>query len=138
MAPDPPPGGGSSLPGRRDRLRPVGRISGELTTTEREITVSKATLRAASLLALAAALLATVGVPAASAAPADKPTTAVAKATTAGIKGWGRMDWPQPGNDIQVSVDAHGSFDREHPSTPARSWGTFRITHRYNGPAGPA
>ncbi|MEV5507767.1 hypothetical protein [Streptomyces orinoci] len=92
-------------------------------------------VRSGGLLALLAATLLVGGTPAATAAPAAKP---VAKPVAAGIKGWARMAWPEAGNDIQVTVNAQALFDRDQPFNPASSRGTFRISHRYTGPKGPA
>ncbi|GGR15264.1 hypothetical protein WEB32_20950 [Streptomyces netropsis] len=78
----------------------------------------KKALPVASLLALAA-----VAMPV-EASASDAPTT------TASIKGWGRMDFPAPGNDVQVTVDAHGTYTKDSPFFPTRSSGTFRVYHR--------
>ncbi|MEV4872372.1 hypothetical protein [Streptomyces syringium] len=81
----------------------------------------KKALPVASLLVLAALTMP------AEASADEAPATAT---TTASIKGWGRMDFPAPGNDVQVSVDAHGTYTKDSPSFPTRSSGTFRVYHR--------
>ncbi|MFI0712879.1 hypothetical protein ACH4SK_19965 [Streptomyces inhibens] len=73
-------------------------------------------------------------VPAATTTPAI--TTTPGATTTAGIKGWARMYFPAPGNDVQVSVDAHGTYTSMSPVFPTRAWGTFRISHRIDQPDG--
>ncbi|MDT0450142.1 hypothetical protein [Streptomyces hesseae] len=81
--------------------------------------------RTLTLLALAAALTAPAAVPAVAASPAggEPPIT-----STSSLTGWGRMDYPMPGNDIRVTVDARSSYGPGH--LPVRSDGTFRISHR--------
>jgi hypothetical protein len=46
------------------------------------------------------------------------------------------MDWPVPGNNIQITVDAHGTFTSSSPYFPTQSGGTFRIYHRIDQPNG--
>ncbi|MFC5826034.1 hypothetical protein [Nonomuraea insulae] len=84
--------------------------------------------RTAGVLVLAAATTA-AGLSPAAASPA--------KTTTASIKGWARMYFPAPGNDVQVTVDAHGEFTTESPVFPTRAWGTFRIYHAVDEPGKP-
>jgi hypothetical protein len=93
----------------------------------------KTTPRIAALLALATVTTALAGVSAAAAAPADSNPSAT---TTASIKGWARMDFPAPGNNIQITVDAHGTFTKSSPYFPTESEGTFRIYHRIDQPNG--
>ncbi|HEY4019353.1 MAG TPA: hypothetical protein VGM75_11745 [Pseudonocardiaceae bacterium] len=38
------------------------------------------------------------------------------------------MYFPVPGNDVEITVDAHATFTGGE--FPAKSWGTFRIYHR--------
>ncbi|MEV1198542.1 hypothetical protein [Microbispora rosea] len=57
--------------------------------------------------------------------------------TTASIKGTARMYFPAPGNDIRVTVDAHGEYTKESPVFPTRAWGTFRIHHAVEEPGRP-
>jgi hypothetical protein len=87
--------------------------------------------RAVAVAALTAAAIATLGVPAANATPENNST-----ATTTDLTGSGRLSYPQPGNDIEVTVDAHGTFTTESPVFPTRAWGTFRIYHRIDQPDG--
>ncbi|MGW4469237.1 hypothetical protein ACWENQ_06125 [Nonomuraea sp. NPDC004354] len=93
----------------------------------------KTAARVVAVVALAATTTAT-GTASAAAAPAG--SVRVAK-TTAGIKGWARMHFPAPGNDIQVTVDAHGEFTAASPAFPTRAWGTFRIYHAVKEPGKP-
>ncbi|MFF5208901.1 hypothetical protein [Streptosporangium sp. NPDC000396] len=72
--------------------------------------------------------------PAVTTAPAESTPTAT---TTSSIKGWARMYFPAPGNDVQITVDAHSEFTQESPSIPTRSWGTFRIYHGVDEPGKP-
>ncbi|MFF0523417.1 hypothetical protein ACFYTC_32335 [Actinomadura nitritigenes] len=71
-------------------------------------------------------------------APAKRAHSSIppvgAKATH--LKGWARMYFPAPDNDIQVTVDAHATFDPNGAWRPTRSWGTFRISHRFKLPDG--
>ncbi|MEV6232681.1 hypothetical protein AB0L88_32950 [Saccharopolyspora shandongensis] len=55
---------------------------------------------------------------------------------TSHLNGWARMYFPAPDNDIQITVDAHATFDPNGASKPTRSWGTFRISHRLKMPDG--
>jgi hypothetical protein len=55
---------------------------------------------------------------------------------TSHLKGWARMYFPAPDNDVQVAVDAHATFDPNGAWRPTRSWGTFRISHRLKLPDG--
>ncbi|WP_406513795.1 hypothetical protein OG851_38815 [Streptomyces sp. NBC_00161] len=41
------------------------------------------------------------------------------------------MDYPAPGEDIRIFVDAYGLFTPHDQGVPAKSWGTFRIQHRW-------
>lgn len=91
--------------------------------------------RAVTLLAATAAMTATAGIAVASTAPASEPGKTARSSASSGtlvssLKGWGRMDYPDAGHDIQVTVDAHATFKGLGWSKPARSWGTFRIYHR--------
>jgi hypothetical protein len=123
-----------SLGRGRSEAQPFARVVVDLTLPlDRRIIMIKATPRIVTLLALATATTAMAGVSAAAAAPA---TSSPAATTTAGIKGWARMDWPEPGNDIQVTVDAHGTFASNSPYFPTQSGGTFRIYHRIDQPNG--
>ncbi|MEV0413990.1 hypothetical protein AB0I68_25055 [Streptomyces sp. NPDC050448] len=88
------------------------------------------TLRIAALLALATALT----VPMAAASAATQPPPPAAE-TTASIKGWGRLDYPIAGNDIQVAVDARATFAKDG-AFPTRSEGTLRLSHKMTGPDG--
>ncbi|WP_158587869.1 hypothetical protein [Actinomadura logoneensis] len=88
---------------------------------------------------VAAALTATLSTNSWAAADAPSPTAPAPAASgvqTSHLKGWARMDFPVPDNDIQVTVDAHATFDAHGSSTPTRSWGTFRIYHRAKMPDG--
>ncbi|MEV1249677.1 hypothetical protein ACIBO2_37790 [Nonomuraea sp. NPDC050022] len=71
------------------------------------------------------------------AAVTSSEAVSAASATTASIKGWARMYFPAPGNDVQVTVDAHGEFTAESPVFPTRAWGTFRIYHAVKEPGKP-
>lgn len=68
-------------------------------------------------------------------APAGN-TVAPPGAKTSHLRGWARMYFPAPDNDIQVTVDAHATFDPNGAWRPTRSWGTFRISHRLKMPNG--
>ncbi|MEV4472433.1 hypothetical protein ACFFR3_08665 [Nonomuraea salmonea] len=85
--------------------------------------------RAAAALALTATL--TTGLAPAASAAQDGTIT------TASIKGWARMHFPAPGNDVQVTVDAHGEYTERSPVFPTRAWGTFRIYHAVEEPGKP-
>ncbi|MGW0533413.1 hypothetical protein [Streptomyces sp. NPDC003032] len=57
---------------------------------------------------------------------------------TSTLKGRARMDYPDPGHDIQVTVDARATFKGVGWSKPEEASGTFRIHHRMPGTgAGP-
>lgn len=66
-------------------------------------------------------------------APTAPPATGV---KTSQLKGWARMYFPAPDNDVQVTVDAHATFAPHGASTPTKAWGTFRISHRLKMPDG--
>jgi hypothetical protein len=100
---------------------------------DRSIAMNKTTPHIAALLALATGTTALTGVSSAVAAPAESTPSAT---TTASIKGWARMDFPAPGNNIQITVDAHGTFTESSPYFPTASGGTFRIYHRIDQPNG--
>jgi hypothetical protein len=72
--------------------------------------------------------------PTQNAAPAGNTVAATAK--TSHLRGWARMYFPAADNDIQVTVDAHATFDPNGAWRPTRSWGTFRISHRLKLPDG--
>ncbi|MEU8583150.1 hypothetical protein [Streptomyces abikoensis] len=80
--------------------------------------------RALALLALAAALTAPAAVPAVAASPSGGEPRIT---STSSLTGTGRMDYPAPGNDIRVTVDARSSYGPGH--LPVRSEGTFRVSH---------
>ncbi|MEV6039940.1 hypothetical protein AB0L65_53135 [Nonomuraea sp. NPDC052116] len=82
--------------------------------------------RAAGVLALAAVAAA------ASLSPAAADTVSAAS-----IKGSARMYFPAPGNDIRITVDAHGEYTANSPAFPTRAWGTFRIYHAVEEPGKP-
>ncbi|CUW32827.1 hypothetical protein [Streptomyces reticuli] len=91
--------------------------------------------RAVAFLAATAVVATTAGVASASTAPASEPGKAVRASAPSGsltssLKGWGRMDYPDAGHDIQVTVDAHATFKGVGWAKPDRAWGTFRIYHR--------
>ncbi|MEU6864956.1 hypothetical protein ABZ924_17010 [Streptomyces sp. NPDC046876] len=92
---------------------------------------SSKTVRIAALLALAAAL----AVPVASAEAATPPPPAPAE-TTAHIKGWARLEYPDPADDIQVTVDARGTYTKDSPWFPVKSEGTLRLSHKMVRPNG--
>ncbi|OKJ54374.1 hypothetical protein [Streptomyces sp. CB02115] len=76
---------------------------------------SKRSNRAVTFLVATAVVATTAGVASASTAPASEPgKTARASAPSgplsSSLKGWGRMDYPDAGHDIQVTVDAHATF----------------------------
>ncbi|MFF4159004.1 hypothetical protein [Streptomyces sp. NPDC001678] len=95
------------------------------------IRASRASIRASrtsrtiALLAIVAALTAPAAVPAVAASPAGGEPRIT---STSSLTGWGRMDYPAPGNDIRVTVDARAFYGPGH--LPVRSEGTFRISHR--------
>ncbi|KND25007.1 hypothetical protein ACFYT5_05440 [Streptomyces anulatus] len=96
---------------------------------------SKRSNRAVTFLAAAAVVATTAGVASASTAPASEPgktarASAPSGSLTSSLKGWGRMDYPDAGHDIQVTVDAHATFKGVGWAEPDKSWGTFRIHHR--------
>nr|WP_055501817.1 hypothetical protein [Nonomuraea pusilla] len=93
--------------------------------------------RAAGALLLAAATVATGVAPAAPAAAAPAENVPAAPTTTASIKGWARMYFPAPGNDVQVTVDAHGEYSAQSPAFPTRAWGSLRIYHAVDEPGKP-
>lgn len=78
----------------------------------------------------AAPVPAPLATPALAALPSAPPPQS---GQTASIRGWARIEFPAPGNDVQVSVDAHALF-KGGSSYPERSWGTFRIYHRIEQP----
>ncbi|MEU8436851.1 hypothetical protein AB0F18_28885 [Streptomyces sp. NPDC029216] len=112
----------------------------------------RTTLRLAIPLALAAALAAGVGLPASAAVVSEAPSLSSSSSSSSsspspssaasrvgGISGWARMEYGDPRDDVQVSVDAHGLFAASGAdsgsgagsgsSTATRPWGTFRIQH---------
>ncbi|MEV3988531.1 hypothetical protein AB0J57_06450 [Streptomyces sp. NPDC049837] len=97
--------------------------------------------RAVTFLAATAMVAATAGIASASTAPPSRVDEA-ARATppsgalTSSLRGWGRMDYPVPGHDIQVTVDARATFKGVGWSQPDKAWGTFRILHRERAAAG--
>ncbi|WP_405468742.1 hypothetical protein [Streptomyces anulatus] len=96
---------------------------------------SKLSNRAVTFLAAAAVVVTTAGAASASTAPASEPGKTVRASAPSGpltssLKGWGRMDYPDAGHDIQVTVDAHATFKGVGWAEPDKSWGTFRIYHR--------
>ncbi|MET7329506.1 hypothetical protein [Nonomuraea sp. NPDC005650] len=56
--------------------------------------------------------------PGASWAADDAPTPSPSALKTSRLKGWARMYFPAPDNDIQVTVDAHATFDPNGASMP--------------------
>ncbi|HJP79116.1 MAG TPA: hypothetical protein VJ914_32890 [Pseudonocardiaceae bacterium] len=80
-------------------------------------------IRAAVMAAVAVAPLA-ISIPAQS-APSD---------TAAAVTGWAQMYFPAPGNDVEISVNAHATFGPGE--FPTNSWGTFRIYHRIDESGG--
>ncbi|WP_406192714.1 hypothetical protein OG331_06575 [Streptomyces sp. NBC_01017] len=91
--------------------------------------------RAVTFLAATAVMATTAGIASAATAPAATPdTTPRASASSAALisslKGWGRMDYPDAGHDIQVTVDAHATFKGIGWTKPDKAWGSFRIHHR--------
>ncbi|MFE3883774.1 hypothetical protein ACFXPQ_12850 [Streptomyces lydicus] len=106
----------------------------------------KQLLRATTVLAL----VATVAAPAAVAAPVTAPPTAPPSAPstalapeaaasagtpaatlTSALKGKARLGYPVAGEKVQVTVDAHATY--EAGGIPTRSWGTFRLSHVIGG-----
>ncbi|MFI9308336.1 hypothetical protein [Streptomyces triculaminicus] len=99
--------------------------------------MNKTALRTGVLLAVLAAATATTAIaPAASATEAPAAPAAAVATTTASIKGAARMEFPAPGNDIRVTVDAHGTYTSKSPIFPTKSSGTFRISHKIDQPNG--
>ncbi|WP_406411771.1 hypothetical protein [Streptomyces sp. NBC_01614] len=91
--------------------------------------------RAVTFLAATAVMATTAGIASAATAPAATPDTtprasASSAALTSSLKGWGRMDYPDAGHDIQVTVDAHATFKGIGWTKPDKAWGSFRIHHR--------
>ncbi|WP_328877166.1 hypothetical protein [Streptomyces sp. NBC_00299] len=91
--------------------------------------------RAVTFLAATAVIATTAGIASAATAPAATPdTTPRASASSAALisslKGWGRMDYPDAGHDIQITVDAHATFKGIGWTKPDKAWGSFRIYHR--------
>lgn len=91
--------------------------------------------RAVTFLAATAVIATTAGTASAATAPAATPdTTPRASASSAALisslKGWGRMDYPDAGHDIQITVDAHATFKGIGWTKPDKAWGSFRIYHR--------
>ncbi|MFD4946170.1 hypothetical protein ACFWNT_27420 [Streptomyces sp. NPDC058409] len=91
--------------------------------------------RAITFLAATAVVATTAGIAAASTAPASEPEKTARASAPSGtlissLKGWGRMDYPDAGQDIQVTVDAHATFEGAGWTRPDKAWGTFRIYHR--------
>ncbi|MFI2210218.1 hypothetical protein [Streptomyces sp. NPDC020141] len=96
---------------------------------------SKLPNRAVTFLAATAVAVTTAGVASASAAPASEPgktvrASAPSGSLTSSLKGWGRMDYPDAGHDIRVTVDAHATFKGVGWVEPDKARGTFRIHHR--------
>ncbi len=56
--------------------------------------------------------------------------------TTAHIKGWARLEYPEPADDIQVTVDARGTYTKDSPWFPVKSEGTLRLSHKMVRPDG--
>ncbi|MCP9952932.1 hypothetical protein [Actinomadura madurae] len=81
----------------------------------------------------------TVSISMGSWAAADAPAPASQSSVgvkTSHLEGRARMYFPAPDNDIHVTVNAHAAFDPSGASKPTRSWGTFRISHRFKMPDG--
>ncbi|QKG20054.1 hypothetical protein [Actinomadura verrucosospora] len=91
-------------------------------------------LGSTAMLGLATTLAA--GITTVSAAESRAAPAGNTVAKTSHLKGWARMYFPTPDNDIQVTVDAHATFDPRGAWRPTRSWGTFRISHRLKLPDG--
>lgn len=64
------------------------------------------------------------------------PSPSASAVKTAHLKGRATMYFPAPDNDIEITADAHAAFDPNGAWRPTRSWGTFRISHRYKLPDG--
>ncbi|MGX2994832.1 hypothetical protein JNUCC64_11115 [Streptomyces sp. JNUCC 64] len=92
--------------------------------------------RTVAFLAATAVMATTAGVASASEAPASGPggtarvSAAPSGALASSLKGWGRMDYPDAGHDIRVTVDAHATFKGVGWARPDKAWGTFRVYHR--------
>ncbi|MFF8710113.1 hypothetical protein ACF07T_01545 [Streptomyces sp. NPDC015184] len=91
--------------------------------------------RAVTFLAATALVATTAGVATAATAPAPEPDRTARASTPSGaltssLKGRARMDYPDAGHDIRVTVDAHATFKGVGWAEPDKSWGTFRIYHR--------
>ncbi|MFC5220296.1 hypothetical protein [Streptomyces coerulescens] len=91
--------------------------------------------RSVTFLTATAVVAAAAGIASASTAPEPGPAGSARASASDGalvssLKGRGRMDYPEPGHDIQVTVDAHASFKGEGWTMPDKAWGTFRIFHR--------
>ncbi|MFF2773796.1 hypothetical protein ACFVU3_02725 [Streptomyces sp. NPDC058052] len=91
--------------------------------------------RAVSFLAATAVVATTAGIASASTASTPEPagttrSSAPSGTLTSSLKGWGRIDYPDAGHDIQVTVDAHATFKGVGWAEPDKAWGTFRIYHR--------
>ncbi|MFF7504777.1 hypothetical protein ACFZBM_35920 [Streptomyces lavendulae] len=87
------------------------------------------------VLALAVAAAAPTATAAAATTAAAAAVPAASATAFAGIRGWARMAYGDPRDDVRILVDAHGSFDGRDPAVAARSWGTFRIQHFMGGPS---
>ena len=72
-----------------------------------------------------------------SAAGAAQPAPPTPAGRTVSVTGAGRLDFPAPGDDLRVELDAHAMFDDSGRARPLRSWGTVRIVHRVAVPSGP-
>ncbi|MEU9052607.1 hypothetical protein AB0D37_19655 [Streptomyces sp. NPDC048384] len=97
--------------------------------------------RAVTFLAANAVMATTAGIASAATAPAVTPDTtprasASSAALTSSLKGWGRMDYPDAGHDIQITVDAHATFKGIGWTKPDKAWGSFRIYHRMPAASG--
>ncbi|MEV4442017.1 hypothetical protein AB0K09_24015 [Streptomyces sp. NPDC049577] len=96
---------------------------------------SKLSHRAVTFFAATAMVATTAGIASASTAPTPGPgrdarASGPSGAVVSSLRGWGRMDYPVAGDDIQVTVDAHATFGGLGRARPDKSWGTFRIYHR--------
>ncbi|MFE6171139.1 hypothetical protein [Streptomyces sp. NPDC056464] len=90
---------------------------------------------AVAFLAATAMVATTAGIASAAKAPASEPDKAERASASPGtlvssLKGRGRMDYPDAGHDIQVTVDANATFKGTGWTRPDKAWGTFRISHR--------
>jgi hypothetical protein len=56
------------------------------------------------------------------------PAQSTPSDTTGAVTGWAQMYFPAPGNDVEITVDAHATFGAGE--FPTKSWGTFLIYHR--------